>query len=167
MPCARLVPTHVPARGGGVDRAMVQESIFLMSVFDLAVIGVVIFAFGCFYTQINIVRKSGTYFGFYLSLIGLSTVGLFHLIHLSVVLVGTSLIVAGLVLTRRGVLALVGSLEAAARDLPEELGAHNHTAEMLNSTERHLAKILEIAPAAIISIDRDHRIRVFSAAAPS
>ena len=123
---------------------MIQESIFLMAVFDLAVVGVVIIAFGFFCIRINIVSKFGTYHGFYLILIGLFAIGLYRLIHLSVmialptvfpeldfmslmtdlrlefswivVLAGTSLVVAGSVLTSRGDLALVGSLEAAARE---------------------------------------------------
>ena len=65
---------------------MIRESIFLMSVFDLAVIGVVIFAFGHFYSQIDIVKKSGTYFGFYLILIGLFAIGLFYLVDLSIMI---------------------------------------------------------------------------------
>lgn len=68
----------------------------------------------------------------------------------------------GLALLRTGLAAQARYLEETRAEFTHELGAHRQTGQALNFSVRRFAEIVNIASAAIISVDRDQKIQLFN-----
>ena len=82
--------------------------------------------------------------------------------HWVAVVAGVGAIGFGLARLRAGLAAQVASLDEARAELTRELDAHRQTGQALNFSARRFADIVNIASAAIISADRDQKIRLFN-----
>ena len=163
---------------------VVTESVLLRSLVDVAIVAITAASFLYCARHRKMVADAKTRRGFLWIAGGLVSIGLFHLADLLtlngvsvlgmevgrpppdyawfVVLVGVGAVGTGLVLVKRGLIAQVQGLEDAQTKLTRELAAHRKTGDALHFSVRRFAEIVNIASAAIISVDRDQKIHLFN-----
>ncbi len=169
---------------------MIWGSTWAMTVVDLLIVGGVGFVLWYYYSHRDSFRRAGYVYAPALTAFGLCVIALFYaadlvLMHALPVLapesdpaaametlhlnyswiaitVGVGAVCAGFVFVNRGLFITVDELTASQRELSAETRAHKGTQSALQASRDRLARILEIATDAVISIDGEGRIISFN-----
>ena len=162
---------------------MIWNSVFLMTVIDLAILGVAGGALAIFFSFGRHLAVSKTRWGFTAITVGLALVGGFHLVdlvtmhvlpmfmpmadamgimrslHLNyrwiVSLLGVGSIATGFAVVSQGVRGLIDRLRRSERDLQTELAERRRAEDALRRSEQRFALILENSPCAIFLKDNE------------
>lgn len=160
------------------------ESVLLRSLVDIAIVAIAVGVFLQGARRREPIADARTRRGFLWIASGLLVIALYHLADILAlsgvsvpfaeagrlppvyqwlaVLAGSGAVGIGLILLKTSLVTQVHDLEDAQADLSRVSAAHRQTGEALTFSLRRFGEIVNVASAAIVSVDRDQRIQLFN-----